>query len=125
MTLFEACLAKPYRWLGILHAWLVHVGKGTRVDGLELIALLIAIPVFEVRYLLFQLLYASQERRLRIACLKELEAPVHHGIKQGRSLFPHLGRGFERMNALRQINGYLEAVSSSRERHHINHPNPL
>ena len=125
MTLFEACLTKPYRWLGILHARLVHVGKGTRVDGFKLIALLVSIPVFEIRYLLFQLLYASQERRLRIACLKEFEPSVHNGIKQRRSLFPHLGRGFERMNTLRQINGYLEAVGSRRERHHIDHPNPL
>ena len=125
MTLFEACLAKPYGWLAILHSGLVHVGKSARIDGLKVIAMLIVVPVFEARYLLFQILYASQERRLRLARLKQFEPPIDDGVEKRGSLFPNLGRGLERVNALRKINRDLEAIRRCRDGGNINHSSPL
>lgn len=114
MALLEACLAKPYRWLAVLHAWLVHVGKGARVDCLKLVALLFAIPVFEARYLLFQLIYASQERRLRLLGLEQRGARRQNGVQKVGGFLPNFGVGLERLNALRQVRRDLEARQSRR-----------
>ena len=124
MPLFEACLTKPYRWLAVFHSWLVCVGKSARVDCIKLVALLLAPPVFEVRYLLFKLLYALQERRLRLAGFYEFEPGVQNGVKQLRGFFPNFGRGLKRLHALRDISGRLEALNSRRDCSYINHRLP-
>lgn len=124
MALLEACLAKPYRWLAILHSRLVHVGKCARVDGIKLVALLLAIPVFEAQYLLFQLLYAAQQRRLRIAGFHELEPRFHDRIQKLRGFLPNFGRGAERLNALRNVHRRLEAAERAANRSDI-HTAPL
>ena len=109
MTLFEACLTKPYRWLALIHGILVHVGKSAPVDGLQVVAFLLAIPVFEARYLLFQILYALQERRLCIAGVQQFKSGLQHSIEQFRGFQPNLGRGVERLQALRHIYRNLES----------------
>jgi hypothetical protein len=121
VTILEACLAKPYRWLGLLHSRLVHVGKGTRVNCLKLVAFLLAFPVFEARYFLFQLLYALQERRLRLSGFYELHPGINDSIQEFGSFLPNLGRGVERLNTLRDVRSSFKAAQSGSDFSNSNH----
>lgn len=71
MPTIETCLAKPHRWLAVLHARLLHVSEGAGVDCLKLIALLLSFPVFKACDLLFKLRYALGARKLRLISRKQ------------------------------------------------------
>lgn len=121
MPLLEAVCAKPMRWLGRLHTWLHHVGKSSTVDSLQLVALLLAIPVFKVRYLLFQALYLSQERRLRLAGFDKLMTGSQNPVEHFRGGLPDFGVGLQRLHCFRHIISGFEAAYGRTYSRNINH----
>ncbi|HEY5072062.1 MAG TPA: hypothetical protein VII63_08525 [Caulobacteraceae bacterium] len=65
MTIVETIRAKPMRWLAVCHAFLLHVGESSKINGVKLVILLLAFPVFELHNLLFKISYSVGRRRLR------------------------------------------------------------
>lgn len=64
LSLFVAWLTNAMHWFGALGVWLQCVGKRSRSESLELVALLLSRPCFKASNFCFKLTYSLNQRRL-------------------------------------------------------------
>ncbi len=102
-----------------MNLWLYAIHKSTRFRLVELVALFLLFPAFELSNFGFQLAYAAGQRRLiRVGAVQLGLQPEQHAVQ-----LDHLGRysriRLEREHALRNVSGRLDAaVGTSNPVHH-------
>jgi len=91
-SMLVAVCAKLMRWLSLGHAFLQNVSEDSRLDLVQLIALLLALPIFHLHNAVFEFAYAANLRkavRLRMQCValsfSDHAVQLHDfGVNRGR-----------------------------------------
>lgn len=117
-----ACWAKPMRWFGSAHFWLEHVGRRAPADVLELVALKLCRPCFEISNFCFERTYALQQRRLLLLGGRDMAMQFDRlalKIKDG-VVAPDL---FANVNKrLQTLKHEIEALKAGTDINHRYHP---
>src|ERR1700677_177197 len=119
-----AFCTKPMRWFGRLCLWFQDIGESSRTNGLQLLALSLSFPCFEISHLFFKLTYLLQKRRALILSRKRAIVGFndlglefdHFTLKRGG--IPHA------YHCLRNVIRSSERSNSGSDSTHIRHDAP-
>ena len=109
------------RGLIALHLRLQDIGERTTVNSLKLIPLLLGIPCFHLIYLLFKIIYFSQERRFALLNTDRAFSRGQNLIHQLRDLRFNLMGLLQIRNVLHEAVRRLEPGNHAADRIGIGH----
>lgn len=108
------------RGLAVLHSGLYAISQRSLPSVYQFIAFLLSRPIFQAHNLLFKIVYAAQVRRMNIVRLGQCALRIEKMPLNVDDRLIFFSFGFQRINALRDLERSLHAVVAAFDR--LNHP---